>query len=504
MRAAASPDRASFGGRSSGIRRPRVPVGTVPRYRSTARAAEGTGIGDRHTERVNATAARPTWALLLIDGIGAAVFLAVTITLGQIRLTDVTIVPLDAPVAFTVSAALLGGAILLRRVRPSVSLALAWVSTLVHMAAALDVAATQLGLLIVLYSTARYGSTRVMRLAGISAGVGAAIAVVYLELIGSWSTQVFPLAFGDSSRLQLLAFAALTVVALAAPWALGLLVRTLRDERESRRRRAAAEVEAQRAQQIVELERARTELARDVHDIVGHSLAVIIAQAESVRFLERADADAPPSAAETVTATIADTARRSLAEVRGVLERTAALGDAAAVSARSTAQLGNAPDGERAPVTRSPATDLPDLELLIGDVAAARPTLVAPVTGEPRALDEPTAVAAYRVAQELLTNALKHGDAAGALGIARHWSDDALEITVTNAIAPDVDADVDSGDGPGGYGRARAGQGLAGVRDRLAAIGGRLELEQALDAFSARARIPIPTTTTTTTREDSE
>lgn len=485
-RAAASPDRAPSAGRSSGIPRSRVPVGTVPAYRSAARAAERTAAGDRHTERVNATAARPTWALLLIDGIGAAVFLAVTIALGQIRITDVTIVELNQPVAFTVSAALLGGAIVVRRVRPSISLALAWASTIVHMAAALDVAATQLGLLVVLYSTARYGSTRVMRLAGVSAGVGAVIAVAYLQLIGSWSTQVFPLAFGDSSRLQLLAFAALTVVALAAPWALGLLVRTLRDERESRRRRAAAEVEAQRAQQIVELERARTELARDVHDIVGHSLAVIIAQAESVRFLERADAGAPPSAAETVTATIADTARRSLAEVRGVLERTAAFGDAAAGSAPSAAK-----GGDRGQVTISPKVDLPDLEQLISDVATARPTLIASVTGQPLALDEPTAVAAYRVAQELLTNALKHGDSAGELGIARHWSADALEIIVTNAVAP-VAAPDDLRTQPE---RAAAGQGLTGVRDRLAAIGGRLELESAPDAFSARASIPIPTTT---------
>lgn len=411
------------------------------------------------------TAARPTWVLLLIDGAGAALLFGVAIALGQIRLTDAAIADPNAPVWFAVSAALVAGAVAVRRLRPGLSLALAWASTLVHMAAVLDVAAAQLGLLVVLYSTARHGSTLVLRLAGLSAGVGAILAVGYLLLIDSWATQVFPLVFGSSSLAQLAAFAALTTGALAVPWLLGLLVRTLQHDRESRRRRAAAELEAQRAQQIAELERARTELARDVHDIVGHSLAVIIAQAESLRFLERADAEAPPTAAETVTATIADTARRSLAEVRRVLERTAVLDDIAEVG-------------------RSDAIALPDLDRLIGDVAAARPTLTARVTGEPRALDEPTAVAAYRVAQELLTNALKHGDPTGDLRIARTWSSDALEIEVANAVAPGT---VDPS-------RTITGHGLAGVRDRLAAIGGRLEVESATEAFRARASIPVPTT----------
>lgn len=444
-----------------------MPGRAVPRYHLAARAAEVVERVDRQTEGVNATTARPTWALLLVDGIGAAVLFGVTIALGQVRVTDAALSDPNAPLWFTLSAALIAGALVMRRFRPGLSLALAWASTLVHMAAVLDVAAAQLGLLVVLYSAARHGSARVMRLAGVSAAVGAVLAVVYLLLIGSWSTQVFPLLFGYSSLAQLLAFAALTTAALAVPWLLGLLVRTLQRERESRGQRAAAELEAQRAQQIVELERARTELARDVHDIVGHSLAVIIAQAESLRFLERADADAPPSAAETVTATIADTARRSLADVRRVLERTAAPGELAAAE-------------------RPQVNALPDLDRLISDVAAARPALSDSVSGEPHPLDEPTAVVAYRVAQELLTNALKHGDPAGELSIARAWSSDALEIAVTNAVA--------RGDGEGAPAPAPAepGHGLDGVRDRLAAIGGRLALESATGAFSARASIPVP------------
>ncbi len=416
------------------------------------------------------TAPRPrrTGATLLADGLGALVFGGLVLWLGPLSATEAS--PPD-PVwraAFATSTLLLAAAIAVRRVRPGLSLALAWVSTLVHMAAVLDVAAAQLGLLVVLYSTARHGSPRVLRLAGISAGVGALIAIGYLLAIGSWATLVFPFAFGGSPVTQLLAFVALVGAALAVPWLLGLLVRTLGAAREARERRAEAEVEARRAQQIAELERARTELARDVHDIVGHSLAVIIAQAESLRFLrdggDAADGrhDPASAAAEAVTATIAETARRSLADVRRVLERTTPVAAAA----------------------------LPDLDELVGEVAAARPGVASSVTGDARPLGEEASVAAYRVAQELLTNALKHGDPAGAITIVRRFSAAELEIVVTNAVA-DGAAGAAGAAAADGAAAAPEGRGLGGVRDRLAAIGGRLRTERTGEGFVARASIPL-------------
>src|SRR5437764_591757 len=106
-------------------------------------------------------------------------------------------------------------------------------------------------------------------------------------------------------------------------------------------RESLAAADSERAAQLATLQGQRAELAREVHDLVGHSLAVIIAQADSVRFRNLAAADAPEQVQATVAA-IAATARDSLGEIREVLTRLGSAGDAATGPAAGEAPPGPA------------------------------------------------------------------------------------------------------------------------------------------------------------------
>ncbi len=177
--------------------------------------------------------------------------------------------------------------------------------------------------------------------------------------------------------------------ALLAVWAGGLAVRAFRSrDRESERRAHAeaarsraeavateAEATATRAIDVAESERIRAAIARDVHDVVGHSLAVIIAQADSVPFLD------DEARVREVSATIASTARSSLMEVRQVLGQIDGTGDA------------------------GPAT----LDEIVQGIRDAGVTVDHTVRGVPRAFGPDAGTAARRVLQEMLTNALRHG-----------------------------------------------------------------------------------------------
>lgn len=402
---------------------------------------------------------------LVVDGLAALLLLVVVGISGPGAIGDPVSGPLSSA-ALVLSALLLGAGIAVRRELPAVGLLLAWASTLVHMSARLDASVLQLGLLLVLYGAARYGSRRVLLLSGLSVGAGALVAIAYLVLIGSWVVSDLGFQGPATALLRLLITTAVLAVVLAVPWLLGLLGRTSAQAKATRLRQAEAEREAERSQQIADLSAERTALARDVHDIVGHSLAVIIAQSESVRFLHERE----PGAVLAAVDTIAGTARRSLADVRRVLERTTDL---------ETAQTGA-------------SLALDDLDRLIDDVAAARPALVRGEHGPRRALPPEVAAVAYRVTQELLTNALKHGDRSGELRLDRYWTAEALVVVVRNAVAGDAPpgADAEQEPAPGS-----GGQGVPGMRSRLAEVGGALEIELVEGTMTARASIPLPITT---------
>lgn len=412
---------------------------------------------------------RSRTGVLVADGLGGFVLFVASGGLRIVLGSTEANLGAGSYLAFAVAAAVMAAAMTVRRLRPDWALGLAWVSTLVHILAGLDAGLTQLGVLIVLATAAHYGSTLVLRVSGVSVVVGVIIAVVYLVAIDSWIVRVFGGTTFVPSWVPYAVLVVLVGMVLAVPWLIGLLARYLRLSREGRERAVLAQAEARRAREIADLQASRMSLARDVHDIVGHSLAVIIAQAESVRFRDVAEPD-DLEAVRTTVATIAETARRSLGEVRQVLEST---------SLEST-PLESPSAGSRAE-NPSPTSSL-DLDELIGDVERSRPGMIVHRADTVRQPSGEASVALYRAVQELLTNALRYGDSAEPLTVDVSETSEFIEVEVVNSVA---------GAGDSEHPAARHGTGLDGARSRLDAVGGSLILESSTHTFRAIARVPV-------------
>jgi signal transduction histidine kinase len=236
------------------------------------------------------------------------------------------------------------------------------------------------------------------------------------------------------------------LVVLLGAWLAGVARQAIRDSRIERRRRATAEAHATQADQVAADEAQRSHLAREVHDLVGHSLAVIVAQADSIRFLR--DADAIREAAGAIGAT----ARASLVEVREVLSRTGA-------------------------DVRYPGSE--DLDAVIRQVSDAGVPLRDEHEGAAVAMDEASAHAARRVLQEMLTNALKHGRSDTVISVRRVWTGEALQVTVSNEVLrPERPL-------------AERGLGIVGMRRRMAELGGTFRSAVVDDRYEASASFPL-------------
>ena len=230
----------------------------------------------------------------------------------------------------------------------------------------------------------------------------------------------------------------------------------------------------QEAQIATAAERAR--IAREMHDIVAHSLSVIIAQADGGRYAAEQDA----TAAERSLTTIAETGRAALADMRRLL---------------GVLRPPEPGSGERSPrTTRPPATGDPgiadltpqpqvdDVADLVAHVRASgvRASLVR--MGMPRPLPPGTGLTVYRICQESLTNVLKHAGPEPTATVLLQWMPASLVLEVTD-------------DGRGAAAEADgAGQGVLGMRERAAMLGGTLTVgPRPGGGYRVRAEIPIPT-----------
>lgn len=247
---------------------------------------------------------------------------------------------------------------------------------------------------------------------------------------------------------------ALDMVALAAVvgWARGIRVRRLYQEGLRRRAEDAERERDLRAAQAVAEERAR--IARDIHDIVSHSLAVVAVQAGGAQRIAERD----PERAKEALGVIADTARGALAEMRALL------------------QVLRSGDPSDAP--GSPSPGLAEIDSLASGLAARGVPVDLQVTGTPFRLGAGAELAVHRVAQESLTNAVKHGGG-GPVRLRLDYQPDALLVTVANPL-PTGERQLVPG----------SGSGLAGMRERLALYGGSLAAGPVGDRFEVRARIP--------------
>ncbi|WP_345544877.1 sensor histidine kinase [Microbacterium jejuense] len=338
-------------------------------------------------------------------------------------------------------AALFSSALALRRLSPPLALGLAWAGALVQMGLGRPPSFSDIAIFGVLYATAAYGSRVVYWVGFASTLIGALVITVYLfagpSFAGGGLTwQTLPLA------LVLLVAAAF---ALGLSWTTGALVRTAVRARENR--------EAQhRAEEETAAEQERVRIARDMHDVVAHSLAVVIAQADGARYAASSD----PAVATEALATISTTARSALADVRLLL-----------------GQLRHRQgDG--------PQPTIADLEEVYAQVRAAGVPLRVDVDPVPPGAP-PAAVqlAVYRILQEALTNALRHGAPGGAVDVRLSWLPARVELSVRNPLR----STTARGESPG--------HGIIGMRERAQLAGGRLDAGAEGGDFVVLAVIPI-------------
>ena len=331
-------------------------------------------------------------------------------------------------------------ALALRRLSPGLALGVAWGAAILQMAtSAITPTVSDLAVLGVLYATAAYGG-RIVRWAGLaSAGVGALVASGYLVLVPQWNGGTSG-TVDEVTRAFLTSFVGLLAL-LGLSWTLGQLARIYRRARDSRRAQIAAEQEV-----ITEQERNR--IARDMHDVVAHSLAVVIAQADGARYARASD----PAAVDTALTTIAATAREALGDVRVLLS-----------------QLRHS-EGE------SPQPALDDLDRLVEQLRDSGLTIDRTSSGPPHPLPAGQQLAVFRIVQEALTNALRHGDAVSPVTLDFAWTDQDVIVTVANALRSG------SVQGPGGHG-------LAGLRERATLAGGSVTAGPDGRRWVVRARV---------------
>jgi signal transduction histidine kinase len=273
---------------------------------------------------------------------------------------------------------------------------------------------------------------------------------VALGLAGFWATVIVS---GPIDFESFFFSAALAVT----PWLVG------RNVRARRLRLAAAEREQEQRTRLAVGDE-RTRIARELHDVVAHSVGVIVVQAQGARRVF----DRDPERAREALGSIEQTARKALTEMR-----------------RS---LGVLRDEERSTMLE-PQPGIDDLEGLLEQAREGGLTVELAVEGEPRTLPRSVDLSAYRILQEALTNTIKHaGCAPGRHGrevrsrVAVRYGERELELEVSD-------------DGPGSSvnGAERSsGHGLVGMRERVASHGGELHLGSSPDGgFVVRASLPL-------------
>jgi len=246
------------------------------------------------------------------------------------------------------------------------------------------------------------------------------------------------------------------LVFVAGPWGVGRVARQRLEHAaaaESRAERVMAEREVQTRRAVAE---ERTRIARELHDIVSHSISVVTIQTSAVRRRLRPDQEREAADLAAVEAT----ARQALAEMRrlfGVLRT----------------------DGETASLTPQPG--LAELDRLVAGADSPDLTVRLAVHGEPYPLTPGVDLAAYRIAQEGLTNALRHSGASH-VDLEVRYEPKHLEVAVT-----------DDGRGlPDAITAADGGNGLVGIRERVALYSGTVALGPANGRGTRLvARLPV-------------
>jgi signal transduction histidine kinase len=297
-------------------------------------------------------------------------------------------------------------------------------------------------LAVALYTAARAGHLQAVVV------VVAALALGGLGWLTLGKGESLASALGTQRLVEILLVATLLLLAEALRTRQALMAEVAE---RLRRTEAERKREAERS-----LEQERLRIARELHDVLAHTIAVIGVQA-GVAAEVVADA---PGEARAALRTIREKSREATSEVRAALD------------------MLREPEGD---APRAPAPGLAQLEELV-HAAAAELQVELSVTGAARPLPAAVDLTAYRIVQESLTNVIRHAQAREAT-ISIHYHPDAVVVEI----------DDDGRGSTNGAPTAAHGHGLAGMRERAAALGGRLEAGPAPhpgDGFRVRAWLP--------------
>jgi signal transduction histidine kinase len=333
-----------------------------------------------------------------------------------------------------------------RRRAPVAAAAVVIAAGLIEVAGVSTFLAANVSALIMIYALAAYAPRWASR-AGLAIGLfGAAIAAL----------RYFSAGVSDA----LLPTAGAIGIAVVAAWALGDLRRARLQRFDALEERARL-LEVERDQEMrlaATSERAR--IARELHDVVAHSLSVVIAQADGGRYAGKADPEAATGALEAIAAT----GRQALTDMRSLL---------------GVLREGG---GEE----YAPQPDIDAIPALVEDVRASGLDVDLLVEGEQRPMPAGPQLAAYRIVQESLTNVLKHAGPAGRAWVRLQWRLDALELSVLDD-GRGASAAMVTSDEPG--------QGVRGMRERALLHGGRLEAgPRPAGGFGVHAALPYGST----------
>jgi signal transduction histidine kinase len=258
-----------------------------------------------------------------------------------------------------------------------------------------------------------------------------------------------------SSLLDLRAFAVAITVAFAA--AAGDGARSWREYIEAITERAERAEQTRESEARRQVSEERLRIARDLHDAVAHQIAVISLNAG----VASSAIGSRPEAAQEAVRTIRTAARTVLGEIGLLLDvlRT---------------------DDDDSVITPQPGLDR--LDELVRQFQEAGLAVTVRAEGDPAAVSGATGLVAYRIIQESLTNALKHG-AESRAHVLLQVEDNLVQIVVTNPVEPPAETSTEH--------TVRSGLGLVGLRERVAAVRGSVETGPSPGGWRVAATLPI-------------
>ena len=309
-----------------------------------------------------------------------------------------------------------------RRIAPDVVMMTTGVATVTYYALGYPDTLAALGTLIALYSIAAHGNRKIAVQALIGTVIGLSISVLVTEL-GELTLQILISNY----------------IIYGTAWVIGDNMRTRRaytQELEARANQLERERETQSREAVIE---ERRRIAREMHDVVAHTVSVMVVQAGAARRI----IESKPEQARDALTSIETTGRQALTEMRrltGVLRR-------------------------EEESYKTPQPGLGYLEKLIDQTREAGLPVEVTIEGQPYELPQGADLSAFRIVQEALTNSLKHAGPSHA-SVCIKYSPNKLELRVTD-------------DGRGAAERLSngsvAGHGLVGMRERVAMFGGDLK-----------------------------